>query len=231
MKRTLNSIGFDIVRMPRSPRHSLLGLRHLPVRSIIDVGANRGQFARRISAIFPEAHIYCFEPLPEPFEELKQWADCQQGKVTVFNMGLGDGEGTVRMFYHLNHSPSSSLLRSTNICEMHYPFTKKQIPVSVTLAPLDKLLEVPYISLLPDIVIKLDVQGYEDRVIRGGIETFRKAKACVLEVCLDPLYEEQATFKNIFILLDELGYRYAGNLDQVYAADGHVIYLDAVFMK
>jgi len=57
------------------------------------------------------------------------------------------------------------------------------------------------------------------------------AKASILEVCLDKLYEGQAEFKEITELLYELGFKYAGNLNQTYADDGHVIFIDAVFVK
>ena len=77
----------------------------------------------------------------------------------------------------------------------------------------------------------MDVQGYENRVILGGTKTFDIAKACILEVNIESLYERQATFKDITILLYELGFQYAGNLNQIYADDGHVIYIDAVFVK
>jgi hypothetical protein len=33
------------------------------------------------------------------------------------------------------------------------------------------------------------------------------------------------------LLLDNLGFRYAGNLDQVYGEEGHVIFFDAVFVR
>jgi hypothetical protein len=52
-----------------------------------------------------------------------------------------------------------------------------------------------------------------------------------LEVCLDPLYEEQAKFLEIAQLLQEAKFRYAGNLDQVYGEDGRVVFLDAVFLR
>jgi len=83
----------------------------------------------------------------------------------------------------------------------------------------------------PEILIKLDVQGYEDRVINGGREIFKMAKACILEVCLDKLYEGQTEFFKITELLYGLGFKYAGNLNQTYADDGHVIFIDAVFMR
>ncbi|MCI0564877.1 MAG: FkbM family methyltransferase [Nitrososphaera sp.] len=231
VRAALNNIGFDIVRHSKSSSYSLLGLRHLPIRSVIDVGANTGQFAKMISNIYPETHIYCFEPLPEPFKKLKEWADQQEGRVTVFNTALGCKEGNVDMLLHPDHTPSSSLLKTTAIGEALYPFTKKQATVAVELATLDKTIAKLPTVLNPDILIKLDVQGYEDRVIKGGVGTFCKARACIAEVCLDPLYEDQATFKEILVLLDEFGYRYVGNLDQKYADDGHVIFFDAVFLR
>jgi len=231
VRKTFNLIGLDVVRISKSPMYSFLGLKNLPIRTIIDVGANTGQFAKMISGIFPEAHIYSFEPLPEPFKQLKEWADQQNGRVTVFSVALGDEEGEVKMFSHVEHSPSSSFLKNTKICETLYPFAQKQVSVPVKVTTLDKWIKSISSPPAPEILIKLDVQGYEDRVIRGGTETFRKAKACILEVCLDQLYENQATFKDILFLLDGLGYHYVGNYNQTYADDGHVIFIDAVFMR
>lgn len=70
IKKVFNTVGLDIVRLSKNPQNSLLGLRNSSIRTIIDVGANTGQFARYISAIFPDANLYCFEPLSEPFKEL-----------------------------------------------------------------------------------------------------------------------------------------------------------------
>jgi FkbM family methyltransferase len=195
------------------------------------VGANIGQFGRFVSNFFPDAYLYCFEPLPEPFKELSQWAESQNGRVRVFNLAVGDVEGDMDMFYHLKHSPSSSFLRTTSINETFYPFIRKQVEIPVKLTTLDKFVDNLREPLIPDVLIKVDVQGYEDRVIKGGTETLRKARACVLEVSLDQLYEKQATFKDILTLLSDLGFHYVGNLDQTYADDGHVIYVDSVFTK
>jgi len=231
IKNIFNQIGLDIVRISKRPTHSLLGLRNLPIKTIIDVGANEGQFARMILDIFPEAQIYCFEPQPQPFEKLSKWAESQNERFKVFNIALGNSKGEVEMFTHLEHSPSSSLLKSTDICERLYPITQKQTSIPVKLTTLDETITILPEPLIPEILIKLDVQGYEDRVIKGGVEIFKKAKACILEVCLDKLYEGQADFKKLCVMLYDLGFRYAGNLEQVYASDGHVIYIGAVFVK
>jgi len=231
IRKIFNQIRLEIVRLSQNPKYLFLGLRHLPIRSIIDVGANTGQFARNILSVFPKSSIYCFEPLPEPYEELRKWAEKQNGMVTVFNAALGDSKGNVEMLCHLDHSPSSSLLKSIDLCQSLYPFTQKQSPVSIQLTTLDEWVKNLPNSLVPEILIKLDVQGYEDRVIKGGQDTFKMAKACILEVCLDKLYEGQAEFKEITELLYTFGFKYAGNLNQTYANDGHVIYIDAVFVN
>lgn len=231
-KKAFNQIGLDIIRISKSPRHSLLGLRKLPIKTIIDVGANKGQFAKYIKPLFPEALLYCFEPLPEPFKELKKWAEKQRnGSVTVFNLALGDNEGTLEIYSHVEHNPSSSFLKTSKICENFYPFTKKQVSIPVKMMTLDKWIRSLSDPVCPEILIKLDVQGYEDRVIQGGRETFSIAKACILEVNIDHLYKQQTTFKDISLLLYNLKFHYVGNLSQTYADDGHVIYINAIFSK
>jgi len=232
IKRLFGCLGLDIVRKSRNPARSLLGLRNFDIKTVIDVGANEGQFAKMILKTFPQANVYCFEPIPEPFKKLSQWAGKQRsGKIIVSNLAIGDKDRNVRMFNHTIHNSSSSLLKTTKLCESLYPFTKKQDTITVEQTTLDN-----WVKNLPSppahkILLKLDVQGYEDRVICGGCETFGQAEVCIVEVSLDRLYEGQATFKRLFTLLDGLGYCYAGNLNQAYADDGHVIYVDAVFLR
>ena len=45
-------LGLDIIRIKNSPKQTLCGLRSLPIQTVIDVGANTGQFARQISQVF-----------------------------------------------------------------------------------------------------------------------------------------------------------------------------------
>jgi len=86
MKKPFNAIGYEIMRRGRNPWDTLLGLRNIPFRTIIDVGANRGQFAERVTVMFPHAQVYCFEPLPGPFADLKEWARYEDRRVQVFNL-------------------------------------------------------------------------------------------------------------------------------------------------
>jgi FkbM family methyltransferase len=231
IKKIVNNLGFEVVKLKNSPQHSFLGLKSLPIKTILDVGANQGQFAEWVIDKFPEAKLYCFEPLPNPYEKLEAWAKTQNDRVIPLNWAIGDEEGEVSMFYHTDHSTSSSLLPSTELIGELYPFTKEQKEVKVDLLTLDHAVEKIDGIFDDDIMIKLDVQGFEDRVIRGGTQIFKKAKLCIIEVSLEELYEGQANFKDLSFMLYDLGFSYAGNLDQKYEGDGICVSLDAVFIK
>lgn len=228
-KRSLNSMGFDILRCRNNPRQTLCGLKSMAIRTIIDVGANTGQFARYIAPIFTDAQIYCFEPLPGPYALLQQWALNQHGRIQTYNVAIGDEEGQVDMYEHVAFSPSSSILATTELFRKKYPFARLQEKTPVKISALDTQLRASEMD--KQILVKIDVQGYEDRVIRSGGEILANAAVCILEISFDQLYEGQANFVELVSLLDRLNFRYAGNLEQNYAEDGHVIYCDAVFVK
>ena len=229
LKGLFNLTGLEVTRASRNPIRTLLGLNQLPIRSVIDVGANTGQFARHISQFFPQARLYCFEPLAEPFAELQRWAATQSDRVRAFNVALGAEAGEAQMFRHVEHSASSSLLATTEVCNQLYPQTRAQDIVPVKLTTLDAALGGE--TLQPEILVKLDTQGYERQVIRGATETFKQARAVIVEANLYRLYDHQPSFIELAVMLDELGFRYAGNLEQTCSPTGEVVYVDAVFLK
>ena len=231
LRSVVNRLGFDVIRLKRSPKRTLLGLSRLNIGVIVDVGANRGQFARMITGFFPQAELYCFEPLDEPFQELSAWAETQGGKVHCLQSALGEQEGEMEMHLHEQHTPSSSLLAATDTCHRLYPQTAAEHLTPIRVTTLDRVLDDVLQSLSGDILLKLDVQGFEDRVLRGGARVLPRCRAVLLEVCLDPLYDGQADFQELSQLLYHAGFHYAGNFDQVYGDDGRVVFLDAVFVK
>ena len=231
IRSAFNQLGFDIVRLNKSPRKTLLGMAGFNFKSVIDVGANRGQFAREISTFFPKAHIYCFEPLDAPYRELVSWAGEQGGRVRCFNTALGESQGEVAMHQHDNHSPSSSLLAATDTCHELYPQTRAEHLTTIQITTMDQALGDLLPDMPRDILLKLDVQGFEDRVLRGGAHVLSLSRAVVLEVNVQPLYQMQANFQVITGLLYDAGFKYVGNMDQAYGRDGRVSFLDAVFVR
>lgn len=241
IKRISNKLGIEVTSMKNVPTHTFIGLRKLSIKTIIDVGANEGQFAKKILKIFPDATVHCFEPLPEQFTILKKWSDSfeKQSKVVTYNIALGDISGETEINYHTKQSASSSLLETTEKAEELFsrysqdfsfsPESQKKIKIKIN--RLDEVFKEDSSNIEKDLLIKLDVQGFEEKVIKGGLLTFSLASACIVEIGITPIYKEQSSFINIVNLLNELGFKYIGNLNQSYSQNGSCIYLDAVFIK
>jgi FkbM family methyltransferase len=231
VRKLVRGLGYDLLKARHSPAANLLGLRNYPIRSILDIGAATGGFARSMRREFPDAHISCFEPLPDSFARLAAWAGSQGGAVTAINLALGAESGSVEMHRHLDFSDSSSILPTTRTPERLRDHTRRQERITVRQATLDEAAAALDPAPAPDLLIKADVQGYEDRVIRGGRATFARARACIVEACMKPLYDGQASFGDLVRSLDDLGLDYAGNLVQYCGADGRAVFVDALFIR
>lgn len=231
MKSPFKALGFGIHKLKTAPSETLLGLKDRPINAVVDVGANKGQFAKYISRFFPKAKIYSFEPLRGAYEDLEKWSKAQQGRVKCFNLALGEEKGVFKMNQHLDHSPSSSMLQTTKNLEKYYPKTIKQDLVTVDIETIDGLLERHELDLSGEILFKLDVQGYEDRVLKGARKLLDIASFCLIEINLDSLYEDQASFNDIYNLVNAFGFSYAGNLEQIHDDDGRAMYVMCLFTK
>lgn len=229
--KIVHSLGYDIYRIPKI---DFAGLDCLGINTIIDIGANRGQFAKKAKSIFTNTTLLCFEPVPSAFKELEQWAKNEGGRrIFAYNVALGDKREQKEMFFHEDHNDSSSMLPTTQEYEKEYSFVKNQKSVKVEQYPLDQAIkELVKKDLQKEMLVKMDVQGYENLVIEGGRQTLSRAKACIIEIVNDQFYLGQPDFKKIFLLMDSLGFMYHGNFEQVKDhKDGHIVYFDAIFIK
>lgn len=203
-------------------------LTDINFKTIIDVGANTGQFAQKMRKLFPGVMIYSFEPVPEAYETLIDTFKADN-KFKAFNLALGDKE-LETVFYLNEFSPSSSFLEMNYLHTSNFPFTKRTKEINVSIKRLDDvfancLIEYP-------LLIKLDVQGYESEVIKGGIATISKTDLLISEVSFYHLYEGQPLFDDIYAQLKNLGLHYAGNFDQLVSPqNGTVLQADAIFKK
>jgi FkbM family methyltransferase len=231
VKRIFRALGFDVVRLKNVPSYSFLGLSGRRFDSILDVGANDGGFAKSIVGMFPGVALHCFEPLPGPAQALRRWAvDRGFAQITVHEVGLSDHEGQAELIEHVNHSTSSSLLQATPEARALFPFTARTETRRIELTTLDAwAARQP--RALGRSLLKLDVQGLEDRVLRGARLTMSSVDACIVEVSIARLYEGQAEFVTLVNALKDCGLAYYGNLEQHYDALGAPIFVDCAFVR
>jgi len=197
------------------------------IRTVIDIGANTGQFVLFIKDIVPDATVYAFEPVSEVFEKLKK--NITDPKVFLYQYALG-AENTEADINVNTFNPSSSLLELANSHIANYEFARKSHTERIQVRRADDVLRE--VLLDNDILVKIDVQGYEDKVLKGAREVLAKAKIVICEICYEELYKNQELFHTLYTTLSEMGYRYAGNLEQYYNNEtGIPLYADGIFIK
>jgi FkbM family methyltransferase len=182
--------------------HDALPLRH-DLRTVIDVGANRGQFTLYACARFPSAHIIAFEPLPGAREHMMRLFQGED-RVEVVPFALGETEGEVVM--HLSaREDSSSLLPIGGHQVSIFPGTAEVGTTRTYVRTLDSVLADR--ELMHPALLKIDVQGYELPVLRGGEQTLRSFDQILVEASFVQLYEGQALFPDISHHLEAHGFR------------------------
>ena len=197
------------------------------IKTIVDIGANEGQFALKMREIFPEASIFSFEPITEVYNKLvNNFHNDKYFK--AYNFGLGDKEEQIK-FWLNEYSPSSSILEMTNHLN-HFDYAKKNKEIEIKIRSLDSFKDK--INLVSPYLIKIDVQGYEDKVIRGGLDILTKAQIIITEVSFVQLYNDQVLFDKIYSQLTQLNFSYVGNFEQLYSPlNNQILQADAIFIK
>ncbi len=238
IRRLAQRFGYDIVKYKppfvrgKLDRDSVLvehrWLQAYGFQSIIDIGANEGQFSDRMRILFPEAKIYAFEPLPGVCESLrKNFAG--DSNFEAFNCGLGEQEGSIE-FWENEYSPSSSFLRLSTAHKENFEHAVGEKRVEVSVRRLDQVLSGRILK--GPLMVKIDVQGFEDKVIRGGEAVLSGAALIICELSFRELYKGQPLFASIYRQLTGLGFRFAGHLDQIASPETHEpLQADGIFIK
>src|SRR3546814_4389733 len=98
-------LGYTIVPKWQQATETWGGLTRLPIKTVLDIGALRGEFATDILApAFPGATIHCFEPSPDAFPLLATAASRSNERIVAHNFGLGEEEAELKFFVNVDRS-------------------------------------------------------------------------------------------------------------------------------
>ncbi len=199
-----------------------------PIRTVLDIGANRGEFARYCSECFPHAAIHAFEPLPACQGALQRVAAANP-RIRVHALAVGDRSGEIEMFEN-DYDPSSSVLPMMDRHRELWPKTAGSKKISVRMDTLDNVSG--QIAIESPAFMKLDVQGFELHVLQGAHQVLPKVGTLMMEVLFEHLYEDQADFRRVLNFLAEQGFRFEELVDERRNPDnGSLLYADAAFTR
>ena len=168
-----------------------------PVKTIIDVGANEGLFIAASKYVFPNSKIYAFEPIKEFYDKIKKIKN-----VTAFNFGLWDSDGKDILYQNKDNRGASSFLKPTN---QYYKDIGPKKNIFETTA-LRKRFDKLNLSLERPCFLKLDVEGAEDRVLKGFGKRLHEIDILQIEWFFKDFQKEQMKLSKVISLLEKYGF-------------------------
>jgi FkbM family methyltransferase len=233
IKKWLRQAGLDVsryVRFATFDERLLAVLQRLHVDLVIDVGANTGQYARRLRTTGYGGRIVSFEPLGAAHAELSEHARGDLGWNVAPRLAIGERNGEIELKISANSVSSSTLA----MLPSHIDAAPESAPCAVESVPMMKLDDAlaPYVRGDETVLLKIDVQGTEDRVIAGAERTLQRVVAIQAELALVPLYDDQVLMRDILEILRARGF----DLADVHPAfidprSGRLLQLDGLFTR
>lgn len=196
-------------------------------RTVIDVGANRGQFLLVAARRFPDAALIAFEPLPGPRERLRR-AMPRWRPVRVFEMALSDHAGTAT--FHVSRADDSSSLLPIGPAQVAtFPGTDEVARVPVPTGRLDEVLLA--VDLEPPVLLKIDTQGGELAVLQGATGILPALATILVECSFGEFYEGQPTADDVIRFLHDHDFSLSSVGSLATSADGRPVQADLVFER
>lgn len=174
------------------------------VQSIIDVGANIGQYAYMAHTIFPSVPIHSFEPVPQSYRALQDNFQKHAIPGAVHSVALGAECGEAEFLLQDNPEQSSFLSK----------LDQDALPakiIRVKTVTLDSYQH--HIPAQNSFFLKIDTQGFEANVLRGATDFLNRCTVVQLEVAIRPAYAYQPSAHQLLSMMDDFGFDLVEVLD------------------
>jgi FkbM family methyltransferase len=142
--------------------------------TILDVGANEGNWSLLASKLFPQAIIHSFEIFPETYTRLVE--SCQHREnIMCHNIGLSDTEETASVYF----SPDKSAVTTCvpNFSEQFHNYQPQTFEAEVSIG--DMFCANKGIKTID--FLKIDVEGYEHKVLKGFEGMLKKGNIKIIQ--------------------------------------------------
>ena len=211
MKKLIKNIGrfvgieigrYSPITSSNAKLERLISACHIDL--VIDVGANKGQFALEIRERGYRGKIFSVEPLSDAYDLLLRQAEDDHDWVIAPRAAVGSEDGEIEINISGN-SVSSSILP---MLKSHSDAAPKSNYVAMEYTPLYRLdtLSKDCCEAAESVFLKIDTQGYEKQVLEGAVDTLQKVKIMQIELSLVPLYDGQVLMCDMINQLQKLGF-------------------------
>jgi FkbM family methyltransferase len=205
-------------------------LKYFDIDLILDIGANVGQFAQSVLDNGYSGKIISFEPIKNCHEKLTQKAKSVKNWVIYDQGAIGSKEEWVEINISKN-SVSSSILGIKKAHIEGEPDSKYIAKEKVKVRRLDDVIRAE--DFFKKIFIKIDVQGFEMEVLKGGQNVLNQASLVSIELSLVPMYENNGIiYTDVIKYMEDHGfYLFGVQTGFVNKETGQVLQADGLFAK
>jgi FkbM family methyltransferase len=205
-------------------------LRHTGTETVLDVGANIGQYGDLLFDTGFDGTLISFEALPDAHRQLSDHSKKHRRWLVAPCAALGSERGKIEMNVSANSVSSSVLpMRQT-----HLQAAPQSLYVGKQTVDIERLDELAPRLLQSEValMIKVDTQGYELEVVKGATALLPRTVAFQLELSLVPLYEGAPTFLDMTAFMESIGFDLFGIVpgfrDQL---SGRLLQVDGFFVR
>lgn len=170
------------------------------IDTVIDVGANVGQFGESLRAGGFRGKIVSFEPTRSAFQALSKKA-AADGDWEAHHCGLGACSGTA-VLHASKLSVFNSLLELSSVAELHDNRMEVDHTEKIPICTLDYFAG----TLSGNLFLKIDTQGYERQVIEGARQTISRTAGILMELPVIHTYQGEWQFHEALKYMFEAGF-------------------------
>jgi FkbM family methyltransferase len=189
------------------------------VETFFDVGANVGETALAAFHIFPDVHVYSFEPHPSTFSNLRQRIGTGR-KFSGENVALGHAVGSVDMFEY-DASVLNSLAPDAPFAVRFGQVGRRIQVCCTTLSAYCREKGIDRVD-----VLKIDTEGHDLAVLQGARQMLAKGAIKFVYVEFNDLQPKTGTSGGALCPMDEFlrrfGFRFIASYNDYIVAEGEL---------
>ena len=165
-------------------------LKDKTIKVIFDIGANEGNYSKKIMELNPNAELYAFEPHPKTFKKLQEVAD--EFSFKAFNFGVGDKNETLKIYdYKYKDGSQHASIFKDVIEKVH---KSEFIEHKINLIKIDDFCKNSNIAKIN--LLKIDAEGNELNILMGAAELIKNNKIDVIHF----EFNEMNVYSRVFFM-------------------------------
>jgi FkbM family methyltransferase len=171
--------------------------------AILDIGANVGEFVTDLRKLGVRKMVYSFEPILAAFEKLRE-VQSNDSQLRIYNLAIGETKSRKVINLANNNFASSSFLNFNHYHKNAAPSIEFFGTEEVDVITISDFLSRENMN---NIFVKIDVQGWEIKVLEGISENdWKKIRGFRIEVNLSENYVGSASMFDVLAFLKLKGY-------------------------